>query len=58
LSERAGREGYESGEAARMVAVLRSCRWNVSKAARTMGIPRPTFYRKMKRYGVSRSKAD
>ncbi len=47
------RADYQRDEAARMATMLRSCGWNVSEAARSMGIARPTFYRKMKRYGLS-----
>ena len=47
------RADYQRDEAARMATMLRSCGWNVSEAARSMGIARPTFYRKMKRYGRS-----
>jgi two-component system response regulator HydG len=35
-------------------AVLSACQWNVSRAARQLGIDRVTLTRKMKRYGITR----
>lgn len=46
--------GYRPGEAARMQSVLEATGWNVSEAARTLGMPRATFYRKLKRYRIDR----
>ena len=48
------REGFEREEGARILATLRAERWNVSKVARLLGIPRPTLYRKLKRLGIKR----
>jgi transcriptional regulator with GAF, ATPase, and Fis domain/tetratricopeptide (TPR) repeat protein len=47
------RSRYREDEAAAMAAALRKARWSVSQAARALGIPRATFYRKMQRYGLS-----
>ncbi len=63
-------DGGESGNGAEMVfrsgtleelerqaveAALEDCRWNVSAAARRLGISRATIYRKMEAYGISKS---
>jgi transcriptional regulator with GAF, ATPase, and Fis domain len=48
------RSGFLHEEEGRILAVLRACRWNVSEAQKTLGIPRATLYRKLKRYGVER----
>ncbi|MCK0139863.1 sigma 54-interacting transcriptional regulator [Aliiroseovarius sp. F47248L] len=37
-----------------LVDALNGARWNISKAARTLGIGRATIHRKMKAYGISR----
>ena len=37
-----------------MRAVLDAVGWNVVRAARELGIPRATFYRKMGRYEIER----
>jgi transcriptional regulator of acetoin/glycerol metabolism len=39
-------------EKSRLLALLRSCSWNVTAAAQQMGISRVTIYKKMKRYNV------
>jgi len=49
------REEYEEEEASQILAELRTCRWNVSEVGRRLGIPRPTLYRKMSKYGLKRS---
>jgi serine/threonine-protein kinase PknK len=41
-------------EAVRFRAVLEATGWNVCEAARTLEIPRATFYRKLRRYGLDR----
>ncbi|MCC6555658.1 MAG: sigma 54-interacting transcriptional regulator [Polyangiaceae bacterium] len=46
-----GRAAHEAEEAARMLAALRDTGWNASEACRRLGMPRATFYRKLKRYG-------
>ena len=52
------RQSFEADEGARILAVLRAERWNVSKVARILGIPRPTLYRKMKRLGIKRDQGE
>jgi transcriptional regulator of acetoin/glycerol metabolism len=37
-----------------ILAHLKSAKWNVSKAARSLGVSRNTLYRKMKTYGIDR----
>jgi transcriptional regulator with GAF, ATPase, and Fis domain/tetratricopeptide (TPR) repeat protein len=51
-SERTGR-GYKPAEAARMRTTLEAMGWNVAAAARSLGIPRASFYRKLRRYKLS-----
>jgi serine/threonine-protein kinase PknK len=48
------RAAFAAQEAAEMLAVLRSTRWNVSEACRALRMPRATFYRKLQRYGLAR----
>ena len=40
-----------------MVEALKVSGWNVSEAARSLAIPRPTFYRKLKQFGLKRPEA-
>jgi serine/threonine-protein kinase PknK len=49
------RRDFEADERERILAALRAARWNVSVVARSLGIPRNTFYRKLARYGISRT---
>ena len=42
----------KEGEKERMVGALRACNWNRVKAAQMMGVPRRTFYRRLKEYGI------
>lgn len=46
------RDEFQRREAQQMLTMLRNSRWNVSQAARSLGIPRASFYRKMERYGI------
>jgi serine/threonine-protein kinase PknK len=46
------RKGFEQLEAERLRAALEAERWNVSRVARNLGIPRNTLYRKLERYGI------
>jgi serine/threonine-protein kinase PknK len=46
------RKDYEVLEAQRLLAALEAERWNVSRVARNLGIPRNTLYRKLERYGI------
>jgi transcriptional regulator with GAF, ATPase, and Fis domain len=49
------RRDFEADEKERILSALRAARWNVSVVARSLGIPRNTFYRKLARYGLSRA---
>jgi transcriptional regulator with GAF, ATPase, and Fis domain len=50
----ASREEYERKEAERLMSALEAGRWNVSKVAKQLGVPRNTLYRKLARYGIQR----
>jgi transcriptional regulator of acetoin/glycerol metabolism len=39
-------------ERERILDALRSCNWNRVKAAEVSGIPRRTFYRRLREYGI------
>jgi DNA-binding NtrC family response regulator len=43
---------HKSGEKERIVGALQACNWNRVKAAQMMGLPRRTFYRRLKEYGI------
>jgi transcriptional regulator of acetoin/glycerol metabolism len=47
------RAAHAREEADRIAATLRATGWNVCEVSRTLGIPRATLYRKMKRYGLA-----
>jgi len=49
------RRDFEAQERERILEALRSARWNVSVVARSLAIPRNTLYRKLARYGISRT---
>ncbi len=48
------RDEFEQGEAERIHETLLQNRWNVSRTARTLGMPRNTLYRKMRRLSLTR----
>jgi transcriptional regulator with GAF, ATPase, and Fis domain len=53
---RAGsRRDFEADERERILTALRASRWNVSVVSRSLGIPRNTLYRKLERYGLTRT---
>jgi serine/threonine-protein kinase PknK len=52
------RRDFEADEKERFLSALRAARWNVSVVARSLGIPRNTFYRRLARYGLSRAADD
>jgi len=54
VDERFSREAYQRDELTRIAEVLAQNRWNIAKTSRLLGIPRPTLYRKIKRYGLVR----
>jgi len=41
-----------ASEKDRIVGALKACNWNRVKAAQLMGLPRRTFYRRLKQYGI------
>ena len=43
---------HHRSERERIVEALRECNWNRVKAAELSGIPRRTFYRRLKEYGI------
>jgi transcriptional regulator of acetoin/glycerol metabolism len=45
-------KGPKAGEKERIVSALQSCNWNRVKAASLLGLPRRTFYRRLKEYGI------
>ncbi|MCC6555004.1 MAG: sigma 54-interacting transcriptional regulator, partial [Polyangiaceae bacterium] len=45
-------EAHQAGERERIVRALESCNWNRVKAAQIVGLPRRTFYRRLKEYGI------
>jgi DNA-binding NtrC family response regulator len=47
-----GAKGPKVGEKERIVSALQSCNWNRVKAANLLGLPRRTFYRRLKEYGI------
>ncbi|MBN1609333.1 MAG: sigma 54-interacting transcriptional regulator [Polyangiaceae bacterium] len=49
------RQVFERNEAAEIARALSLHRFNVSKVARVLGIPRATLCRKLKRYGLTRT---
>ncbi|WP_235879911.1 sigma 54-interacting transcriptional regulator [Polyangium aurulentum] len=55
-AERASREtsleAHKAGERERILAALQAANWNRVKAARLVGLPRRTFYRRLKEYGI------
>src|SRR5262249_23767861 len=45
-------DAHRGAEKERMIAALASCNWNRVKAAKLVGLPRRTFYRRLKEYGI------
>jgi DNA-binding NtrC family response regulator len=45
-------DAHKAGERERILAALASCNWNRVKAAQIVGLPRRTFYRRLKEYGI------
>jgi serine/threonine-protein kinase PknK len=45
-------EEHKSVERERIVGALQACNWNRVKAAQMIGLPRRTFYRRLKEYGI------
>jgi serine/threonine-protein kinase PknK len=43
---------HRRDERERIIEALRACNWNRVKAAELSGIPRRTFYRRLREYGI------
>jgi DNA-binding NtrC family response regulator len=46
------KEEFKDTERERILNALSSCNWNRVQAAKMIGIPRRTFYRRLKEYGI------
>jgi transcriptional regulator with GAF, ATPase, and Fis domain len=46
------KEEFKDTERERILSALTSCNWNRVQAAKMIGIPRRTFYRRLKEYGI------
>lgn len=44
--------GHRQDERAQILEALEKSGWNRSEAARTLGMPRRTLYRRLKEYGI------
>jgi DNA-binding NtrC family response regulator len=45
-------DAHRSSERERILNALKRCNWNRVKAAQIVGMPRRTFYRRLKEYGI------
>ncbi|HSO32520.1 MAG TPA: sigma 54-interacting transcriptional regulator, partial [Labilithrix sp.] len=45
-------EEYRDSEKEKILAALTRCNWNRVQAAKMIGVPRRTFYRRLKEYGI------
>jgi serine/threonine-protein kinase PknK len=45
-------EEYRDAEKEKILAALTKCNWNRVQAAKMIGVPRRTFYRRLKEYGI------
>jgi DNA-binding NtrC family response regulator len=45
-------DAHRASERERILAALAECNWNRLKAAELVGLPRRTFYRRLKEYGI------
>jgi DNA-binding NtrC family response regulator/tetratricopeptide (TPR) repeat protein len=45
-------DAHKAGERERILGALKECNWNRVKAAQVIGLPRRTFYRRLKEYGI------
>ena len=43
---------FRSTERDKILQALTSCNWNRAQAAKAVGLPRRTFYRRLKEYGI------
>ena len=52
--DRLSRAAFARAELGRIAEALAEHRWNLAKAARALGLSRPTLYRRIKRHGLRR----
>ena len=45
-------EEFRDAEKEKILAALQRCNWNRVQAAKMIGVPRRTFYRRLKDYGI------
>jgi len=43
---------YKASERERILSALSACNWNRVQAAKMIGVPRRTFYRRLKEFGI------
>ena len=48
----ASKEEYKATERDRILSALAACNWNRVQAAKMIGVPRRTFYRRLKEFGI------
>ena len=48
----ASKAEYKAGERERILSALAACNWNRVAAAKMIGVPRRTFYRRLKEFGI------
>ncbi len=48
----ASKDEFKTSEKGRILSALQACDWNRVQAARMLGLPRRTFYRRLKEYGI------
>ena len=45
-------EGFKEGEKQRILSALEATSWNRARAAKVLGMPRRTFYRRLREHGI------
>jgi DNA-binding NtrC family response regulator len=48
----ASKAEFKAGERERILSALSACNWNRVQAAKMIGVPRRTFYRRLKEFGI------
>ena len=48
----ASKDEFKTSAKSRILSALQACDWNRMQAARMLGLPRRTFYRRLKEYGI------
>jgi transcriptional regulator of acetoin/glycerol metabolism len=43
---------FKAAERERILSALTACNWNRVQAAKMIGVPRRTFYRRLKEFGI------